>query len=57
MSATQVVGTLVTINRPTKAFGASGPGILRTAKFVIPKDNPGGMTGPELTGTKPVPFV
>ena len=54
VTATGVTGTLVTVNRPISPTAA---GIKRTAKFTIPKDNPAGMTGPELTGTKPVPFT
>jgi alkaline phosphatase D len=58
VTATETRGTLVTVNRPVQAFNAAqGPGILRSARFVIPKDNPAGMTGPEITGTKPVPFT
>lgn len=54
---TQVEATITVINRPIKQHDATGPGIKRTAKFVIPKDNPAGMTGPDFTGTKPFPFT
>jgi alkaline phosphatase D len=54
VTATGVTATLVTINRP---ISPTATGIKRTAKFTIPKDNPAGMTGPEFTGTKPVPFT
>ena len=35
----------------------SGPGVLRTATFTIPANNPAGMTGPMMTGTKPFPMT
>jgi alkaline phosphatase D len=56
ITADQAVGTLVTINRHIANPSAS-PGIKRTATFTIPKDNPAGMTGPVLTGTKPYPLT
>ena len=52
----QVAATIVTINRPIEDPTDTGPGIKRTASFAIPKDNPGGMTGPMFTGTKPFPL-
>jgi alkaline phosphatase D len=55
-TATALTATLVTINRPLTVPGAAGPGIKRTATFTVPKDNPGGATGPVLTGTKPFPL-
>jgi alkaline phosphatase D len=56
ITAEQAVGTLVTINRHIAGPSAS-PGIKRTATFTIPKDNPAGMTGPVVTGTKPFPLT
>jgi alkaline phosphatase D len=56
ITADQAVGTLVTINRHIANPSAS-PGIKRTATFTIPKDNPAGMTGPVLTGTRPYPLT
>jgi alkaline phosphatase D len=56
ITATQAVGKLVTVNRPISNAGQAS-GIKRTATFTIPKDNPGGMTGPEITGTKPFPLT
>jgi len=56
ITASQIAATLVTINRPITATGTAGPGIKRAASFTIPKDNPGGMTGPVITGTKPFPL-
>jgi alkaline phosphatase D len=53
----QVAASLVTINRPIAAPSDAGPGIKRTASFTIPKDNPAGMTGPDVTGTKPFPLT
>src|SRR5439155_7585386 len=53
----QVAATIVTINRPVTTPSDAGPGIKRTASFTIPKDNPGGMTGPVFTGTKPFPVI
>lgn len=52
ITATQVEATLTTVDRPTD----NSASVKRTAKFVVPKDNPGGMTGPELTGTRPFPL-
>jgi alkaline phosphatase D len=50
--------TLVTINRPiVTPTGTTGPGIKRTASFVINKDDPTSMTGPTFTGTKPFPIT
>ncbi len=57
VTATEVQSTLVTINRPVGAPSTTAPGIKRAAAFVIPKDNPGGMTGPTITGTKPFPLT
>jgi alkaline phosphatase D len=51
----KVAAKIVTINRPITAPTDAGPGIKRTASFTIPKDNPGGMTGPEFAGIKPFP--
>jgi alkaline phosphatase D len=56
ITADQAVGTLVTINRHI-ANPSVSPGIKRTATFTIPKDNPAGMTGPVVTGTKPFPLT
>ncbi len=54
ITATQVEGTLTTIGRP---ITNGAPVVKRAATFVVPKDNPSGMTGPTITGTKPFPFV
>jgi alkaline phosphatase D len=54
ITATQVVGTLTTMARPVTT---GAPVVKRAATFTIPKDNPGGMTGPTITGTKPFPFT
>jgi alkaline phosphatase D len=48
---------LVTINRPTTIPSPGVPGQKRVAQFTIPKDNPGGMGAPTLTGTKPFPMT
>jgi alkaline phosphatase D len=56
ITADQAVGTLVTINRHV-ANPSAAPGIKRTATFTIPKDDPAGMTGPVVTGTKPYPLT
>ena len=56
ITATQVEGTIVTINRPIAKPSEDGPGIKRTATFTIPKDDPGGMSDPAITGTKPFPL-
>jgi len=58
ITADQIEATIVTINRPiaTPSTANPAPGIKRTAKFIIPKNNPGGMTGPVFTGTKPFPL-
>jgi alkaline phosphatase D len=52
-----VTATLVTVNRPIRATSPVIPGILRTATLTIPKDDPGGMTAPSVTGTKPFPLT
>ncbi len=54
ITAAQIEATLVTINRPIDRPTEEGPGVLRTAKFTIPANNPTGMTGPVMTGTKPL---
>ncbi len=51
-TSTQVEVVLTTMERPIDNSAA----VKRTASFVVPKDNPGGMTGPELTGTRPFPL-
>jgi alkaline phosphatase D len=53
----QVAASIVTINRPIAMPTSAGPGIKRTASFTIPKDNPAGMTGPDITGTRPFPLI
>ena len=55
LGATKVEATITVINRPITRHTEAGPGVKRTASFVIPKDNPAGMTGPVFTGTKPFP--
>ena len=57
VTATQCEGTLTTINRPINTPSTAGPGVKRTATFVIPKDNPGGMSAPTVTGAKPFPMT
>ena len=52
-----VEATIITINRPVTAPSNAGPGVKRAASFTIPKDNPAGMTGPVVTGTKPFPLT
>lgn len=54
VTATQVEATLTTISRPVTM---AAPTVRRTARFVVPLDNPGGLTGPTFTGTPPHPFV
>jgi alkaline phosphatase D len=54
ITATQVEATLTTINRPIVTNQAS---VKRTARFVVPINNPAGMTGPTLTGTPPFPLT
>jgi alkaline phosphatase D len=56
VTATQIDAQLVTINRPVGAASMTAPGIKRTASFVIPKDDPAGMTT-TVTGTKPFPLT
>jgi alkaline phosphatase D len=57
VSATGATATLVVINRPTAMPTTAGPGVLRTATFTIPASNPGGMSAPTMTGTKPFPMT
>ena len=57
VTASGVAATIVTINRPIKAPTNAGPGILRTASFTIPKDDPGAMSAADVTGTKPFPLT
>lgn len=52
VTATQVETVLTTVERPIDNSAA----VKRTARFVVPKDNPAGMTGPTFTGTPPFPF-
>jgi alkaline phosphatase D len=54
VTATQVETTLTTIARPVTM---AAPTVRRTARFVVPLDNPAGMTGPVFTGTPPFPFT
>ena len=54
VTATQVEATLTTIARPVTN---AAPTVRRTARFVVPLDNPGGLTGPTFTGTPPHPFT
>lgn len=54
VTATQVEATLTTISRPVTMAAST---VRRSARFVIPLDNPGGMTGPTFTGTPPFPFT
>jgi alkaline phosphatase D len=57
VTATGCTATLTTINRPTATPSAAGPGVLRTATFTIPIDDPGAMSAPVMTGTKPFPMT
>lgn len=52
VTATQVETVLTTVDRPID----NSASVKRTARFVVPKDNPGGMTGPTFTGAPPFPF-
>jgi alkaline phosphatase D len=57
VTAGGVDATIVTINRPVTTPGNAGPGIMRTASFTIPKDDPAAMSAPAFTGTKPFPLA
>jgi alkaline phosphatase D len=57
VTATGCTGVLTTINRPTAMPTTAGPGVLRTATFTIPIDNPGGLSAATVTGTKPFPMT
>ncbi len=57
VTADQIEAELVTINRPIGTPSPTVPGARRVASFTIPKDNPAGMTGPTVTGTKPFPLT
>jgi alkaline phosphatase D len=57
ITADQIAATIVTINRPVTGPTSAGPGIKRAASFTIPKNNPAGMTGPTVIGTKPFPLT
>jgi alkaline phosphatase D len=57
VTGTAVTASIMTINRPITTPTAAGPGIKRTASFTIPKDNPGAVTAPIVTGTKPFPLT
>jgi alkaline phosphatase D len=57
ITAAEVVGTLVTIERPVVQTGTAGPGVKRAATFTVPKDDPGAMTDATITGTKPFPLA
>jgi alkaline phosphatase D len=57
ITADQIAATIVTINRPIAPATDAGPGVKRTASFTIPRNNPAGMIGPIVTGTKPFPLV
>ncbi|ACY13804.1 alkaline phosphatase D family protein [Haliangium ochraceum] len=52
----QVTAELITIERPIADSGASGPGIQRTASFVITKDQLGDLAEPEIEGIPPFPL-
>ncbi len=53
-TATELQATLVTVQRPINAAAAT---VKRTTSFTVPKNNPGGMTDPVVTGTKPFPLT
>jgi len=52
----QVDAQLITVNRPI-GNATVAPGIKRTASFVIPADNPVGMTQATIDGAKPFPLA
>ncbi len=54
VSATQVETVLTTISRPVTMAAST---VRRTARFVVPVNNPAGMTGPVFTGMPPFPFT
>jgi alkaline phosphatase D len=53
VTATQIEGTLVTVERPINPSNR----VKRTATFTIPKDDPAGMSTATITGTKPFPLT
>lgn len=57
VTATEVTGELVTINRPITVPSPGLPGVRRVATFTIPKDDPAGMTLDAVAGTKPFPLT
>ncbi len=57
VTGTALDAELVTINRPVGQASMTAPGVKRKATFSVPKDNPAGMTGPTVTGTKPFPLT
>ena len=52
VTATQLEGSLVTVNRPVGGVR----GQKRVATFTIPKDDPNAMSAATVTGTKPFPL-
>jgi len=57
VTATQIEGSLVTINRPIGGASSAAPGIKRKATFTIPKDHPELMSAATVEGTKPFPLT
>lgn len=53
IGSTQIEATLTTVQRP---ITTAAPAVKRTARFTVPKDNPGGMTAATVTGTPPFPL-
>lgn len=54
----RVCKAMLALRRHVRMGAANpSPGIKRTASFTIPKDNPGGFTGPVFTGTKLFPIT
>lgn len=57
VTGAQITATIVTINRPIVKPTDAGPGIKRTATFVIPKTSPAAVADPAVTGTLPFPLL
>jgi alkaline phosphatase D len=53
----EVTAELVTVPRPIGAATTTPRGVKRRATLTIPKDDPGGMSEAEVTGTKPFPLT
>ncbi len=57
VTADSVTASIMTINRPITTPTTDGPGIKRSATFMIPSGNPSGMVIAGMTGTKPFPLT